>query len=190
MASEIHFMKKLVIDTETSGLRPFHHQILTVGMVLADITPKRVKVLDERHLFVKHEEYQLSKTAMRINGIDLEEHHQIGVFPKIACKRIDNFLLEHDLFDTPTLGHNVHFDINFLNAMFEEEKKKYPFCCQKEDTRYIWEGLKRKGLINPVKNAKLGTLAEHFDIDYSDAHDALADCYITAKVYQKLLPLI
>ena len=182
-------MRRIVIDTETSGLRPNQHQILTIGMVLIDVAPKKLEFVDESHLFVKHKEYHLSKTAMRINGIDIQEHDKKGIFPKFACKSVNNFLDEHSLRKTPIVGHNVHFDKNFLKVLFQEEGLELPFHHEKEDTRYIWERLRRQGLISPDKNAKLGTIAEHFGVDYTKAHDALADCKITAQVYHKLLPM-
>jgi len=35
----------------------------------------------------------------------------------------------------------------------------------------------------------LATVANYFDIDYTKAHDALADCHITAQVYHKMLQI-
>jgi DNA polymerase III epsilon subunit-like protein len=182
-------MKRVVIDCETTGLWPNHHQILTLGMVFADITPNKITVHDERHFLIRHEEYNISKTAMRINKINLEEHHLNAIVPKLFCKRFDEFMLDNELFDIPILGHNVHFDINFLNAFFLKENHTINLCPNKDDTRYIWQRLKRKGIINPNLNGRLQTIANFFNIDYSGAHDALCDCHITAKVYQKLLPL-
>jgi DNA polymerase III epsilon subunit-like protein len=183
-------MKRVVLDTETTGLRPNHHQVLTIGMSLIDVTPEKLKFVDDRHIFVKHDEYNCSKTAMRITGINLKEHHKIGIFPKLACKRVNQFLDLHSLHKIPIVGHCVHFDKNFLRVMFEDEGLSLPFHEEKEDTRYIWERLKKKGLVNPFSNAKLGTIAEHFGVDYSQAHDALADCKITAKCYHKMLPMM
>ncbi len=183
-------MKRVVIDTETSGLKKDFHQVLTVGMLLVDFKPKAMKILDEDHIFVKHDEYNLSKTAMRMNGINITEHHKVGIFPKFACRKIDKFVDTNSLWETPILGHCVHFDQNFLRVMFEDEGKEMPFHNEKEDTRYIWDRLKKKGLINPYKNAKLGTIAEHFGVDYSEAHDALADCKITAQCYHKMMPMM
>ncbi|MBT7706540.1 3'-5' exonuclease [archaeon] len=182
-------MKRIVIDTETSGLRPNQHQVLTVGMLLIDATPHKLDFLNESHLFVKHKEYHLSRSAMRINGIDIKEHDKIGIFPKLVCKKINNFLDEHSLRKTPVVGHNVHFDKNFLKVLFQEEGLDLPFHDEKEDTRYIWARLRKNGLVDQSKNAKLGTIAEHFGVDYTKAHDALADCKITAQVYHKMLPM-
>jgi len=182
-------MKRLVIDTETTGLYPSRHQVLTVGMVLVDFQPKKIEFTSEKHIFVKHDEYRYSRAALQMNGINLEEHHKIGIFPEAAHKEMKKFVDIHLLHDTPVLGHNVHFDINFLNSLFDELKVNYPFCKKREDTRYMWENLQRRGLVNPFKDAKLGTVAGHFGIDYSRAHNAIEDCKITAKVYKEILEI-
>lgn len=182
-------MERLVIDTETGGLRPYEYSLLSVGMLLVDVTPKRLNFLEEAHVFVKHDEYNVSRMALRINGINLKEHHKIGISPNKACVKINSFVEKNILYETPILGHNVHFDVNFISALFEGERLRYPFCRAKDDTRFIWQGYKRRGLVDPFTNAKLGTIANHFDIDYSNAHDALEDCKITAKVFQKLMEM-
>jgi len=182
-------MERLVIDTETGGLRPYEHSLLTVGMVFVDVTPNKVSFLDEKHILIKHDEYNVGKTALRINGINLIEHDKTAIYPDKAIGEINAFVKKHWLHETPILGHNVHFDVSFLNAMCEQWRQKYPFCRTRDDTRYIWEGLKREGLVNPFKNSKLGTLAEHFGVDYSGAHDALADCKITAKCFHEMMKI-
>jgi DNA polymerase III alpha subunit (gram-positive type) len=182
-------MKKLVIDTETTGLKTYEHQVLTVGMVLIDVTPKKLKFIDESHLHVKYDEYNVSKMAMAVNKINLKEHHKIGISSEKACDKMHEFVDKNILYDTPVLGHNIGFDIRFLNAMFDIDKKRYPFCSQKEDTMYIWRKFKKDGLISPFSNAKLGTIANYFDIDYSKAHDAIADCKITAKCFHGMIQM-
>lgn len=180
-------MKRLVIDVETTGLQTYVHQVLTVGMVLIDVTPFDLQFVDEAHLYVKYDEYTVSHMAMAINKINLKEHHKIGISSSKACDKMHEFVDKNILYETPVLGHNVNFDIRFLNALFDGERMKYPFCDRKEDTRYMWQDFKKQGLVSPFVNAKLGTIASHFDIDYSKAHDALGDCKITAEVYQRLL---
>ncbi len=182
-------MERLVIDTETSGLSPNIHKMLTIGMLLVDVSKDNLDLIEERHLLLKHNRYNLSKSAMRINNIDIVKHDQNALPIPDVINKIHNFLDEFNLKNTITVGHNFHFDQRFIRSTFEGLGHDYPFSILKEDTRYIWEGLKKKGIIDPCKNAKLGTLAEHFDIDYSKAHDALADCKITAQVYHKMLGL-
>jgi DNA polymerase III subunit epsilon len=182
-------MKRLVIDTETTGLYPETNQILSIGMVLVDVGQPELKFIQEKHILVKHDKYNISETAMQINNIDINEHQKIAVPVPNAIKEVHNFLNNLGLHRTTILGHNVQFDQRFISSMFEDHDHIYPFCPIKEDTRYIWEKLKREGKINPLKNARLGTLADHFGIDYSRAHDAVADCKITAQVYHKMLEL-
>lgn len=75
-------MKRLVIDTETTGLSPNYNKTLTVGMVLMDVEEDYLKILDENHIFVKHKDYNASSSALKINGINLEEHDKIAIPPK------------------------------------------------------------------------------------------------------------
>ena len=182
-------MEKLVIDTETTGLSPHSHQLLTLGMVLVDTDKPKLKFIQEKHILVKHDEYHISKTAMRINNINIEEHEKTALPIPKAILSVQDFIKELGLNKTPILGHNVHFDQRFITSLFNGQDEEYPFCPEKEDTRYIWQRLNREGKIYPSKNAKLGTIAEHFGIDYSKAHDAIADCKITAKVYHKMMRL-
>lgn len=182
-------MEKLVIDTETTGLSPLSNQILSVGLLHIKANKNILKILNEKHILVKHDEYNLSKRAMQVNKINLKEHEKKAKSPKQACKQIKWFIDENNLNSTTVLGHNVSFDINFLTNFFENEKVKYPFFNQKEDTRYLWDKLKKRKLINPLLNSKLSTIANHFGIDCSNAHCAIDDCKITAKVYQKIISL-
>ena len=133
------FMKRLVIDTETGGLFPREHSLLTIGMVLADFKPRRIKFTHQKHILIKHPEYFVTRSALKINGIDLEQHHKAGVVPKLAHKQMTEFIDEHSLHDMTLLGHNVHFDINFLDAFCAEHALKFPLSREKEDTRYMWE---------------------------------------------------
>jgi len=182
-------MEKLVIDTETTGLYPDCHQLLTLGMVLIDCDKPKLKFIQEKHILVKHDEYNISQTAMRINNINLDEHEKIALPAPKAILQVKDFIEELGLQRTPILGHNVHFDQRFIAALFNNHKHEYPFCSIREDTRYIWENLKRQGKVNPYHNAKLGTIAEFFGIDYAGAHDAIADCKITAKVYHEMMKM-
>ena len=85
-------MRRLVIDTETTGLSPRYNKTLTVGMLLIDVQNQHLKILDENHIFIKHENYNANSEALKVNKINIDEHHKIAVSPKIACERINSFL--------------------------------------------------------------------------------------------------
>lgn len=183
-------MRLLVIDTETSGLFPSKYQMLTLGMVLIEVDSDGLGILEERHIPFGYEVYNISRSAMRVNGIDIEEHKRVAVPVEVAIGQVHDFLDEFDLRGVPILGHNVNFDERFIRSTFEGYGSVYPFHEERVDTLYIWRKLKRDGKIDQEYNSKLGTLAEYFGIDYSKAHDALEDCRITARVYFEILKIL
>ena len=113
-------MKRLVIDTETTGLSPRFHKTLTVGLLLIDVEKSHLNILDQNHIFIKHNHYNASKGAMSVNKIDLIQHNQIAVPPQKACNQINNFIEKNILHETPLVGHNIQFDRGFLNSLFDQ----------------------------------------------------------------------
>ena len=182
-------MRRLIIDTETTGLSPVKHQVLTVGLLAADITKTRIKILDQNHILIKHKSYHINPIAMRINKIDLNQHNKIATQTNKACIKIKNFITTNNLQSTTILGHNLRFDKNFLTNLFTQNKKQFPFNEQHEDTMHIWKLLQSQSIVPSHLKANLKTVASYFDIDYKGAHDALADCHITAKAYKEMLKI-
>ncbi len=180
-------MKRLVIDTETTGLSPHHNKILTVGMLLIDVTNKHLDILDKNHIFIKHENYNANPDSLKVNKIDLDKHHEIAVHPQIACEQINTFVEKNTLHETPLLGHNIQFDKGFLSSLFSQGDSISSLHHESIDTMYLWRRLQSLGSIPTHLRATLQSLAGFFEVDYSKAHDALADCHITAKVYHKML---
>jgi len=97
-----------------------------------------------------------------------------------------NFIKKYKYSREPIIGHNVAFDMNFLKSMFKREIIPFPVWHRTIDTMSLWFFLKDAGLISVTGN-KLQDIATHYAVSYEGAHDALADCRITAKVYMKLL---
>lgn len=182
-------MKRLIIDTETTGLSPRFNKTLTVGMLLIDVEKDFLEILDENHIFIKHDNYNSTKEAMKVNKIDLKQHDIHAVPPTNACIKINSFIDKNSLRETPLVGHNLHFDKGFLSALFDQGESLSKFHHQSEDTMYIWRNHQKLGNVPFGLRSSLQEIANFFKIDYMKAHDALADCHITAKVYHKLLKL-
>ncbi len=175
-------MRCLFLDCETTGLSPSRHQVLTIGLLLVDFS-NGFEVVNEEYIFVKHDSYDVSSVALKVNGIDLDLHE--GVSPDEACVRILEFLRENE-FDK-VVGHNIGFDFGFLRKLFFEYGFKFDLDRDYSDTMFLWRGLQADGLIPRNYRARLKDIAEYFEVDYSSAHDALADCYITASVFERML---
>ncbi len=181
-------MKRLVIDTETTGLSPNINKTLTVGLLLIDVEKDFLDILDSNHVFIKHNNYNTSKEAMAVNKINLEQHELHAVPPKEACNEINSFIKKHVLHETPLVGHNIAFDRGFLNALFDQGETFHQFHHKHEDTMWMWRNLQNRGKA-PCGRANLQTVAGHFGINYERAHDALADCEITAQVYHEMMKI-
>ena len=181
-------MKRLVIDTETTGLSPRFHKTLTVGLLLIDVEKTHLNILDENHIFIKHNHYNASKGAMSVNKIDLIQHNQIAIPPKKACNQINKFIEKNVLHEIPLIGHNIAFDRGFLNSLFDQGESLHKFHHEHEDTMWIWRNLQRQNKV-PYGRSNLQTVAGHFEIDYTKAHDALADCKITAQVHHEMMKI-
>jgi len=179
-------MKRLVIDTETTGLSPRLHKTLTIGLLLIDVEKNFLNSLDSNHIFVKHYNYNPTKKAMTINKINLEKHNLHAIPPKKACNQINRFIEKNVLDKIPLVGHNITFDKRFLNALFNQGETSHKFYHKHEDTMWMWRNLQRKNLV-PYGKGTLQNVANFFKINYTKAHDAIADCKITAQVYHKLL---
>jgi DNA polymerase III alpha subunit (gram-positive type) len=182
-------MNRLIIDTETTGLSPTFNKTLTVGLLLVDVEKTHLNILDQNHIFVKHNNYNSSKEAMKVNKIDIEQHNLHAVHPQKACNQINTFIQKNSIHQTPLVGHNIHFDKRFLSALFNQGETNSLFHTESEDTLSIWRNLQKQNIVPPHLRGKLGHIADHFDIDYRNAHDALADCHITAQVYHEMLKL-
>ena len=182
-------MKRLVIDTETTGLSPNINKTLTVGLLLVDVEKDFLNIIDENHIFIKHDNYNTTKEAMAVNKINIEQHDKLAIPPFKACDKINSFIDKNEIHETPLVGHNIHFDKGFLNALFDQGDALAKFHHTSEDTMYIWRALQQTGNVPSHLRANLQTLSEFFNVNYTKSHDALADCHITAKVYHKMLTL-
>lgn len=180
----------IVIDTETTGLSQRYNKVLTVGMLHIDVDKDFLKIINRKHILVKHEDYAIDPKALEINKINLSEHHKIALEPPKACSQINKFINKKNLEEKPLLGHNITFDIRFLNELFRQGDLIPSFSHDFIDTMHIWSALKRKNFVSFNLRNSLQTLAGYFKVDYSKAHSALGDCYITANVYKKMLDLI
>lgn len=80
------------------------------------------------------------------------------------------------------VGHNVSFDLGFLN--YYGAKYKISFKQAYADTL----AMSRQLLRNKLINYRLSTVAEHFKLKFKE-HRALNDALVTAKIFLKLTDL-
>jgi DNA polymerase III epsilon subunit-like protein len=185
----------LIIDTETGGLDHRVHSLLTVGLLAYDI--KSRETLDELHLRVKREVYNVTAFALKLNKIDLVKHHndKEAVSAEQAVGKIIDFI-KKNFKKIPVVpgGHNyVDFDKGYIKQLFFEAGADYEdfFSHRCIDTMCFIRFAASLGLV-PDKAASLGGAREHFGIKQPRAmlHHALGDCQATAMLFGHLADLV
>lgn len=181
----------LFLDTETGGLDPDRHSILSIGLAVVS----RTDVVDTLEIDVREPRLFAEKSALAINRIDLAEHVKTALTPSAAVDRIIDFIgkwpeLLSENNKVVLFGHNILFDIQFLKRLFCFTGHDYAsfFSHRNVDTSSILRYLHIKGAFKEDISA-LGAALDHFGINEDPRHRALQDSVLTAKLFQKLLEM-
>lgn len=184
----------LIIDTETGGLDPAEHSILS----LAAVVWKDGAIDAKFQVVIREPQISTTLEALRINGFTGERLENEGVSPLTAVQSLNNFLLANDIRNRVTLGgHNVAFDIGFLKRLYRLAAltpKEYgvKFSHRAICTQTLALGLELAGVVNFGCGTSLNDLCKFFGIDIREGgtagkHDALEDAVATGKLLTKLL---
>lgn len=179
----------LFIDTETGGINPDKHSLLSIGMVIWD--PQKGN-LYEREVYLKNKEYSITKSAIRINHINIAEHQNEAVSAKEAVeifRDVKNSFFS-DYSAIPLAGHNITFDIQFLRKLFADCNRSFEkaFLHRSVDTYSIMRFLVDCGrLPDTVKSS--ASAFNYFGIVVQGRHTALGDAIATMELYEKMLQI-
>ena len=181
-------VRRIFIDTETTGLIPGKHQILTLGMAVYD---DRELIFEKEWKICANVHSEINKKAMEINGINILEHNKTAWIPVEVLKDfIRTAIIQSSKTSRIMLyGHNVKFDIGFLDRMFELKPNiKNPFHYHHGDSMVLANTPKEVGL-SKTRGVGLSALVKLFGL-VSTSHNALEDAKASAEVYFILLDLI
>lgn len=184
--------KFLVLDTETGGLEPDRHSLLSVGMVVwAD-----GKLGAEDEFFVAESEIECDAEAMAVNGIDINWLTRTGLPPELAVTRLERFLNEQfpvaEYAAIPIAGHNVSFDMAFVRRLYRIAGRGAGprFSHRALDTASILRFLVLSHWL-PGEVSSSSDAFRYFGIDFTAGtrHSALADARATAQLLTELVAL-
>ncbi|WP_326514801.1 3'-5' exonuclease [Clostridium intestinale] len=181
-------MKILFIDCETGGLNPEKHSLLTIGLAVYEYG----KIVAEKEIDIRHKEYIVTAKALKINNINLVQHDTNAKDPKIVVQEIIEFIKENFKEEKPVIGgHNVEFDIKFIERLFSGERDYFNryVSHRKLDTCSIINFLMLSGKID-IESASLEAAIKYFDIETNSRHTALEDTKAAIKLYEKLKKFI
>ena len=157
-----------VLDIETTGLSHTKDEIIEISALKI----RNNKVSDEFSKLVKPYA-QISSFITYLTGITNE---MVSNAPKIETvlpeliKFVSNDII---------LGHNVKFDINFIETNLENYG--YPPL-----TNSFIDSMQLARRYCKLKSHSLKNLAEHYNVNLAGHHRALNDCLITHNVYQNI----
>lgn len=184
-------MKYLALDTETGGFEGT--SLLTAYFSVQD---EDFNEIDSLLLEMKPEDgkYIVTAEALRINGIDLKLHDQRAITYKEAGTKLFNFLMGNSIMGADKLipvGHNVQFDIQkIIEFLISKGSWQKHVSYRTMDTGVIARACIQAGLIPPSVSGSLGSIAEHFGIDTTQAHTADHDVFMTMSVLERMLELM
>lgn len=162
-------MRKIVLDTETTGLDPKQgHRIIE----LAAIELEGRKISTRRFHRYLNPEREIEESAVAVHGLTYERLQNEPKFADIATSFMD-FIDGAEL-----IIHNAPFDMGFLNH--ELELLGLP-ALQNEVT----DTLKVARDMHPGKKNSLDALCSRYEIDnaHRTLHGALLDTELLAEVY-------
>ena len=167
-------MREIVLDTETTGLKPEEgHRIIEIGALEMVNHVPTGKTL---HLYINPER-DIEADAIAIHGITNEKVANEPVFADIA----DQFLTF--IGTSKMVIHNARFDMGFINAELERLGRPPLPLDQAIDTL----DMARRRF--PGGQASLDALCRKFNIDNShrELHGAMIDTDLLADVYIELI---
>lgn len=162
----------VVIDIETTGFTAEFDDIIEIAVIKVE----NGIVSDRFTTLLKEENTVISKKITEITGITNELIADAPSFSQV-CDSLVDFIG-----DFVIVGHNISFDVNFINNKLKK-------CNKNILTNDCFDTLKLSRKLIDIPHHRLIDVAEYFNIIPDNSHRALSDCVTTQKCYEELRKL-
>lgn len=200
----VHFKNNqlCVIDVETTGTEFNHHEICQICILPMDMKFEIRKDVNPFYVTIKpNYPERVDAQAMRVNGLSLKKLNEQGLDSEMALGMLDRWYRklvplnkggEYHAKIAP-MGHNyAQFDKTFIESWMTNGGMEYNdiFHWVSRDTQIMANTTNDRYAIRneppPFREVNLNYLCNKFGIDNLNAHDALADCRVTALLFKHL----
>ncbi|MFM1865796.1 MAG: hypothetical protein RIQ57_406 [Pseudomonadota bacterium] len=165
-------MRKIFLDTETTGLDPNQgHRIIEIAAV--EMINRQLSN-NQFHVYINPER-EIDEAAQEVHGLTLDFLSDKALFQDVAQDFID-FIADSEL-----IIHNAPFDLSFLNMELGRIKKG-----EVEDyIEKVTDSLAMARELRPGQRNNLDALCRHYGVDNSqrNLHGALLDSLLLSEVY-------
>lgn len=179
----------LFIDTETGGIDPNKHSLLSIGVVVWDAADGEC-YSDE--FLLRSEHYSVTETAKKMNGFDMQEHNKKALSAKTIIEKLNDIKMGYfnDYLSIPLAGHNTQFDIQFIKRMYRDSRRSYEktFSHRVVDTYSVLKYLADCNMLDSNISSSAKAF-QFFNIHVDGRHTALGDARATMQLYEKLVQL-
>ena len=190
----------VALDVETTGTRPFWHEVIQVAAIALDANLNPRKDIMPFDVFLCPEfPERVDPEAMKVTGLKLDVLIRNG---HNTDKAVDMFLdwvekLElgvtvggHEKRIIP-LAHNWSFDKPFLQDWLGYGTFDYLMDSRARDTMSLSLMLNDMAAMHaekvPYSKNHLKWLCGQLDVEHEYAHNALQDCIATAECYKRMI---
>lgn len=177
----LHSVRFVVLDTEFTSLDKRSNRLLSIGAIAMEGTKIRMGEQFYRVLNPGVAVPGQGVLVHKLRASDVEKGDQ----PIEVLEALRPFIAGSVL-----VGHFVHMDLAILRKELRgaDQKLMNPVA----DTAQVHRWLVRRGrhtedLFHHLENVDLASLAKAYRIEFHEAHHALHDAFLTARLWQKLL---
>ena len=175
----------VVVDVETGGFDWNRHALLEIAVVPLDVDAGGRLVLGETasaHL-VPAPGTEIDPKSLEVTGIDLDHPFRFAKQERDALSHVfgpvRNAVRRHGCQRAILVGHNAHFDLNFLNAAVARSGHKrnpfHPFS--------VFDTVTLAGVAYGQTVLARAVQAAGFEWNAADAHSAVYDAEQTARLF-------
>lgn len=184
----------VAFDIETTGFALRYNDIIELSMVKykpvqQEITSGKNKgqvvykleEIDHKRQLVKTN-HEISKAVLDLTKISVQDLQLNGIPIEEALQNFVDFISDQN---TILIGHNVHFDIDFINQKLKENNFDYQITNEVLDTLTI-----ARRFIPNKRAYNLTALSKNLKIRLEQAHTAVYDAQTTGFVWMALYNVI